>query len=134
MSPITRSTSKRKRSDSMGTDDSTLLNDLVSLPIIISDYDAINSNKRRASEATTGEDSRSACITTATDDAVSSTASHQKWNTGFSDFADDLWSRMTTGMKQKLREACVEVLKRTDDNTHEESTSWQFDDDARLLD
>jgi len=57
----------------------------------------------------------------------------QNWSTGFSDFADDLWAKMTQGMKQKLREACVEVLKKTDD-AEPEHMEWQYDDDARFLD
>ena len=36
-------------------------------------------------------------------------------------------------MKQKLREACVEVLKKTED-AEPEHMSWQYDDDARFLD
>lgn len=56
------------------------------------------------------------------------------WNTGFSDFADEMWAKMTQGMKQKLREACVEVLKKTEDPESEKMMSWQYDDDARFLD
>ena len=41
---------------------------------------------------------------------------------------------MTANMKQKLREVCVEVLKRTDDANGEEKMFWQYDDDARFLD
>lgn len=60
----------------------------------------------------------------------------QNWTTGFSDFADEMWAKMTQGMKQKLREACVEVLRKTEeaDGTGEECMSWQYDDDARFLD
>lgn len=36
-------------------------------------------------------------------------------------------------MKQKLRDACFEVLGRTDDALEDEMPSM-FDDDARLLD
>lgn len=61
----------------------------------------------------------------------------QNWSTGFSDFADELWAKMTQGMKLKLREACVEVLKKTEDAAgpgETEHMSWQYDDDARFLD
>lgn len=61
---------------------------------------------------------------------------HQNWTTGFSDFADEMWAKMTQGMKQKLREACVEVLRKTEeaDGSQAECMSWQYDDDARFLD
>jgi hypothetical protein len=58
----------------------------------------------------------------------------QNWTTGFSDFADEMWAKMTQGMKQKLREACVEVLRKTEGPEEEEQLSWQYDDDARFLD
>jgi hypothetical protein len=49
-----------------------------------------------------------------------------------------MWARMTQGMKQKLREACVEVLRKTEEGQAEgeraECMSWQYDDDARFLD
>jgi hypothetical protein len=43
---------------------------------------------------------------------------------------------MTQGMKEKLREACVEVLRKTEDGlaAGEERGSWLYDDDARFLD
>lgn len=109
-----------------------ILNDFVSLPIIISDYDAIAENKRRASGAT------SPIIAASETKATSppNTPSHQQWGTGFTAYTDELWERMTFGMKQKLREACVDVLKRTDDANESQATrmSWQYDDDARFLD
>jgi hypothetical protein len=58
----------------------------------------------------------------------------QNWPTGFSDFADEMWAKMTQGMKQKLREACVEVLRKTEEVEEGEHMSWQYDDDARFLD
>ncbi|KAK3053426.1 hypothetical protein LTR09_005595 [Extremus antarcticus] len=97
-----------------------ILNDFVSLPIIISDYDAIAENKRRASGATSS-------TTTSPETKTSSpptNPSHQQWGTGFSAYADELWECMTTGMKQKLREAESQATR----------MSWQFDDDARFLD
>lgn len=59
----------------------------------------------------------------------------QNWSTGFSDFADEMWAKMTQGMRQKLRETCVEVLRKTEaDGSQAECMSWQYDDDARFLD
>ena len=109
------------------------LNDLCSLPIIISDYDAMTASPRHTSRGTM-EESASRDDSVATSDTASDTRPKQKWSTGFGDFADELWSRMTDGMKQKIREACVEVLKRTDGHSKEESMCWQNDDDARFLD
>lgn len=61
---------------------------------------------------------------------------HQNWITGFSDFADEMFAKMTQSMKQKLREACVEVLRKTEeaDGSQAECMSLQYDDDARFLD
>src|ERR1700761_9325197 len=135
MPPRTRSKTKRKRTKSMDKEDSTLLlNDFVSLPIIITDYDATVANKRHASTSTT-DTSIGAEEPGASSDASSESAAKPKWNTGFSEFAEELWHRMAGGMKAKLREACVEVLKRTDDSRPESSNRWgDHDDNARLLD
>lgn len=103
----------------------TLLKDFVGLPIIVSDYDDLTNNKN--SPGTSQHDRHSSTSSTST------TTSEQNWSTGFSDFADDLWAKMTTGMKKKLREACVEVLRKTEE-VEPERTSWQYDDDARFLD
>ncbi|KAK5126914.1 hypothetical protein LTR85_008272 [Meristemomyces frigidus] len=118
-----------------------LANEFVNLPIIITDYDAIftapstpaTATSSTYSEAHSGPDdsapASSACSTT-------SSPIHQNAKTGFTDFADELWNRMTFGMKQKLREACVEVLRRTDDPSEEEKVGlgWGYDEDARFLD
>jgi hypothetical protein len=131
----TRSKTKRQRTSSMDAKDTTLLlNDFVSLPIIISDYDATVANERRESGSISKE-SITAADSTTTSESNSSAAPKAKWNTGFSEFADDLWSRMTGGMKQKLREACIEVLKRTDDAKEQHGDRWDdHDDNAKLLD
>lgn len=117
-------------------ENTVLLNGCVSLPIIISDYDAIIANKRRASTSTSLSEASTGAVEPRTSSETSSEpAVKPKWNTGFSEFADELWGRMTGGMKAKLREACVEVLKRTDDSKHEPSDRWgDHDDNARLLD
>lgn len=105
----------------------TLLKDFVGLPIIVSDYDALTTNNNNTSSGTLQHDRHVSTSSTST------TASEQNWSTGFSDFADDLWAKMTTGMKKKLREACVEVLRKTEE-VEMEGMSWQYDDDARFLD
>jgi hypothetical protein len=107
-----------------------MLNDLVSLPIIIQDWDVAMENNRRASASTTETDTTS----NATQSPSSAASATQRWTTGFGVVTDELWSRMTARMKQKLREACVEVLKRTDDNAAGDKMSWEYDDDARFLD
>ena len=108
-----------------------ILNDHVSLPIIISDWDAIKANKRAASGATIDLLPRKNSGSTV--HITSSTSSRPHWTTGFEQVVDDFWNRMTDGLKQKLREACVEVLRRTE-NTSDDGILSTFDDDARLLD
>lgn len=113
----------------------TMINDFVGLPIIVSDYDALTSNP--ASNSNLAHAEPSAPPTTrqpSTPSITSSTTTQQNWSTGFSDFADELWARMTQGMKQKLRDACVEVLRKTEEAESTEQMSWQYDDDARFLD
>lgn len=121
---------------------SIFVNDFVGLPIIISDYDALTSNSdtsegaNRALQPTIQQTSRQQSTSSSEGDvlALSATsAQQQNWQTGFSDFADQLWAKMTQGMKQKLRDACIEVLKKTED-PEPEGMSWQYDDDARFLD
>lgn len=124
----------------------TFVNDFVGLPIIISDFDALTNNstasevpsqtpatQSAASSPTTYQPSTSSSVATAYSSGTVS-AAQQNWNTGFADFADELWAKMTQGMKQKLRDACVEVLRKTEDVESTEHMSWQYDDDARFLD
>lgn len=112
-----------------------LANDFVILPIIVTDYDAILT---KTSATTTHSSSPNARSSSANTIQTASSTTHspilQNFQTGFTDFADDWWSRMNNGMKQKLRAACVEVLKRTDDPIEEEKMGWVFDEDARFLD
>jgi hypothetical protein len=132
------------------------INDFVGLPIIISDFDALPSSSNSTSNnpnltdrldssaqspppATDRQTSTSSSSAISLAYSTSSTASalQQNWTTGFSDFADELWAKMTQGMKEKLREACVEVLRKTEDEPAEGRVglgSWQYDDDARFLD
>ena len=121
-----------------------IFNELLSLPIIISDWDVIAENKRRASvskatksseHTSAGADSNSSINDSDRHCSSDSVVPKHKWSTGFSDYVDDVWSRMTTGAKLKLREACFEVLRRTDGSNETEKMEWQFlDDDARMLD
>ena len=100
------------------------------LPIIISDYDDKSATKTTLSSQQPSETKSSNALTSS---ASSTTNSPLQQNValGFADFADELWSRMTHGMKSKLREACVELLKRTEDADEAENI---WDEDARLLD
>ncbi|RMZ07287.1 hypothetical protein D0862_04314 [Hortaea werneckii] len=125
----------------------TLANDFVSLPIIVSDYDALVDSKPpstakpsqsridvQSSFALSSSSSHSSSLKPAPSGNSSSLASQQNWSTGFNDFVDSLWSHMTNGMKSKLREACVEVLRRTEDPSEEEKLWGVWDEDARMLD
>jgi hypothetical protein len=120
-----------------------LINDFVGLPIIISDFDALpNTNNNTSSQQqtqppttpTSGQSSTAPSINQPYSTSGTVSAMQQNWTTGFSDFADEMWAKMTQGMKQKLREACVEVLRKTEGPEEEEQLSWQYDDDARFLD
>lgn len=116
-----------------------LINDCVGLPIIISDFDALTSTpttsnaSTNASRTDTAQPAPLTIRQPSTFSTKGSTATQQHWSTGFSDFADELWAKMTQGMKQKLRDACVEVLRKTEESEPEQM-SWQYDDDARFLD
>ncbi|KAI7351866.1 hypothetical protein KC320_g4762 [Hortaea werneckii] len=121
----------------------TLANDFVSLPIIVSDYDALIDSKPlskpkpprpRIDVQSPSTSSTSPSLNPSPSDKASSRASQQNRSTGFNDFVDSLWSHMTNGMKSKLREACVEVLRRTEDPSEEEKLWGVWDEDARMLD
>lgn len=104
------------------------LNDLVSLPIIITDFDAETITSTPDDDKKGDEQTRSG------------SASMQKWVTGFNDFADEMWRSMSDAMRAKLREAAVEVLKRTDDTRSGAGSGGgggllgEWDEDARFLD
>ena len=118
-----------------------LVNDFVGLPIIISDFDALanNNTSSQPTQSPTSTANSPSSTAPAISQAYSNntiSAMQQNWTTGFSDFADEMWAKMTQGMRQKLREACVEVLRKTEeaDGPRAECMSWQYDDDARFLD
>lgn len=126
----------------------TLANDFVSLPIIVSDYDALIDSKPASTKkpsrprvdvqsnltSLSSSPSPSPSLDPSPSNKDNSLASQQNWSTGFNDFVDSLWSHMTNGMKSKLREACVEVLRRTEDPNDEEKLWGVWDEDARMLD
>ncbi|GAB7328115.1 hypothetical protein MBLNU13_g00151t1 [Cladosporium sp. NU13] len=123
-----------------------LINDFVGLPIIISDFDALSNNNKnnnassqspQSPSSTDHQSSSSSTVSHAYSTTGTASPMQQNWTTGFSDFADEMWAKMTQGMKQKLREACVEVLRKTEEADGPQAecmSSWQYDDDARFLD
>lgn len=115
----------------VGNGSSVLLLNDVSLPIIISDFDASDNDKQPMSAGVAGRIDREDSVSTT--HTTSSSASLPRWTTGFGNYVDDMFGRMTNGMKRKLREACFEVLRRTDETGREEFVS-PFEDDARFLD
>lgn len=103
------------------------------LPIIVSNWDEPAARKRRPSDTPSSEkhekpsdDSRSCSIS-------GSSTTTTKWITGFSDYVDGVWRSMTGEMRRKVRDACVEVLRRTDDEELE-NVFRNCDEDARFLD
>ena len=109
------------------------MNEFVCLPIIITDYSEPTPEERRSSNT----DTTTQTITNTTQSTETQQHQHQQWTTGFTAFTDEMWSRMKGDVKQRLREACVEVLKRTDDApavSEAEKMAWRYDDDARFLD
>ena len=53
----------------------------------------------------------------------------------FTESVEDIWNRISDATKQKIREACMEVLRRTEQSRSDEKmASFQYDDDARFLD
>ena len=101
------------------------------LPIIVSDYDEVLATKSTTSQQQPSSKIESNSAPASSASSTTNSPVQQSVTLGFADFADELWSRMTNGMKIKLREACVEVLKRTEDADEAENV---WDEDARLLD
>ncbi|KAK6438001.1 hypothetical protein LTR95_005808 [Oleoguttula sp. CCFEE 5521] len=121
---------------------SNMLNDFVGLPIVISDWDAMTTSSTVQQQHSRQSSTVSTAPTASTTLTASSTANNivtqgQQWSTGFNSFTEELWSRMASGMKKKLREAAVAVLKKTNEHCPEamgERMEWMYDDDARFLD
>lgn len=125
-----------------------LIHDFVGLPIFVSDFDALTSSTSSTSSPSPNsgtaatpiqspaDRSRTTSVVSTAYSNSTTSALQQNWTTGFSDFADELWAKMTQSMKSKLREACVEVLRKTGEGEgmDVEHMGWQYDDDARFLD
>lgn len=113
-----------------------LSKDYIGLPIIISNYDSLamqpagNVASRTTDQNSATSKSTTECSLTRSIERESN-ESAEEWTTTFTDFADAIWETMTSGMKQKLREVCVEVLHRTEDA--KSVMEWESDDDARYL-
>ncbi|KAK4507855.1 hypothetical protein PRZ48_001590 [Zasmidium cellare] len=104
-----------------------LSKDFVSLPIIITDWDAIAAAKSHII-APKEEIARSLTV------SRMATASQQEpARPAFKESAEEIWNRISDTTKSKLREAALEVLRRTDECQNEKMT-FQYDDDARFLD
>lgn len=105
-----------------------ILNEFTTLPIVISDYDADRTPKPALAARKTESGSWPIAFSSS-----SATSPDFAWSTGFSTFADEMWNSMTTSMKHQLREACYQVLKRTDNRKVDYAQS-EYYDDARFLD
>ncbi|KAK4635311.1 hypothetical protein CLAFUW4_00627 [Fulvia fulva] len=101
----------------------SLPHDFVSLPIIITDWDAVTNAKSQL-QIPTAEIARShtAANTTSTDASITESV-------------EAIWNRISDAMKLKVREAASEVLRRTENTSSlQEEVGFQYDNDARLLD
>lgn len=109
----------------------TLPHDFISLPIVICDYDAICESKKIVRVPTAEiERSRSNASNGSRDDSK-----EPEKLAGFTESVEDIWNRISDATKQKIREACMEVLRRTEQSrSDDQMTSFQYDDDARFLD
>lgn len=56
-----------------------------------------------------------------------------QWDTGFDVFVDQIWERLSASVKNTIRGACLEVLKRTNDDGKKTERTWD-DNDAHMLD
>lgn len=107
----------------------SLPHDFISLPIVISDYDAICESKKRVHVPTAEiERSRSNASNARRDDSK-----ELEKSAGFTESVEDIWNRISDATKQKIREACMEVLRRTEQSQSDDQ-AFQYDDDARFLD
>ncbi|KJY01561.1 hypothetical protein TI39_contig287g00029 [Zymoseptoria brevis] len=105
----------------------TLLQQFIGLPIILVDYEALCLTKqasRTPTEAMTRSHTPSAAAVALNGKTV---------QIGLADSIDDLWDQMTSAMRAKVREACYEVLRRTD-GPKEIGHDFDYDNDARFLD
>lgn len=104
-----------------------LSKDFVSLPIIITDWDALMEAKSHI-QTPTEEIARSHTIS-----QMAKASKQEVDKPAFKESAEQIWSRISDSTKSKIREAALEVLRRTDECQNEKMT-FQYDDDARFLD
>lgn len=98
--------------------------DFASLAIIVTDWDALYAKTTTNSRFTAPPRTRSSAI-----------PEPIEYNTesGISNGLDEIWSLLSNVLKNKLREACIGVLRRTD-NFDASENCYRLDEDARLLD
>jgi hypothetical protein len=93
--------------------------DFLGLPIIIIDCEAL---------CTTSQTIR------ATTTPAGKVALHEdRAQMGIAEAIDELWDQMSSAMRNKVREACYEMLRRTD-GSKEVGRDFDYDNDARFLD
>jgi cell pole-organizing protein PopZ len=103
----------------------TLPKDFLGLPIIIIDYEALCTAKQ-STRTPTEMATRSR--------AASAALNEKSAQMGFADAIDELWDQMSSAMRNKVREACYEVLRRTDGSKDVVGRDFDNDNDARFLD
>ncbi|GAB7364927.1 hypothetical protein MBLNU230_g5715t1 [Neophaeotheca triangularis] len=108
------------------------------LPIIITDDDAISTRSTNTTTSASPQQTSPQQASTPASSQSSSSTSSQTWQADLTTLADGLWNAITNTVKQKLRAACAEVLRRTDDPEGREwkvgGGKWGLDEDARFLD
>lgn len=105
-----------------------LSKDFVSLPIIITDWDALTEAKSHI-KTPTEEIARSHTIS----QMAKASSKQQVDKPALKESAEQIWNRISDSTKSKIRDAALEVLRRTDE-CQNEKTTFQYDDDARFLD
>lgn len=104
-----------------------LSKDFVSLPIIITDWDAVTEAKSHI-QTPTAEIAKSHMIS----QMARASSMQEVDKPAFKESAEQIWNRILDSTKSKIREAALEVLRRTDEGQNENMT-FQYDDDARFL-
>lgn len=129
-----------QQQNSASAESALSLNDLVCLPIIITDFDAEGTTTSGSDKKTDETGATPPQAASSDTNCRAGEVTFRKWSTGFNGFADEIWKSMTATMRSKLREAAVEVLKRTDDTKSgaggslDEGLWGRWDEDARFLD
>lgn len=105
----------------------TLAKDFISLPIIITDWDALTAAKSHI-RAPTAEIERSHTIS-----RMATSSKEEPGKPAFNESVEEIWNRISDTTKSKIREAALEVLRRTDE-CQSTKMSFHYDDDAHFLD